>query len=116
MRAIRIYAWSTVALLALVSVSIRRIAIDLAEYMDALKHPGIAYPPLSEFAFIVTPWLGVLPIALCCLLIVARFRRLDDRVTVHAWGGTCLLFFVGLLLAVLGYVIPWISKVSEMQP
>jgi hypothetical protein len=90
--------------------------MDLKAYMDSLKHPGSAYPPLSEFGFAVSPWLGVLPIVLACFLTVAHIRKLNERFIVHAWGSISLIFLAGLLLAFVAYTIPWIPVVSRMEP
>jgi hypothetical protein len=116
MKTIRIYAWSTAVLFALASLVIRRIAMELKAYMDSLKHSAVAYPPLSEVGFAVTPWLGVLPVTLACILTVAHIRKLNDRLIVHAWGSTSLIFLAGLLLAFVAYTIPWIPVVSRMEP
>ena len=115
-KTIKTYAWATAVLLGLASVAVRRIALDLKQYMDSLKHPGVAYPSLCEFSFSITPWLGILPLALGCFLGIAHFRKVSDKAIVHAWGSTCLIFLAGLLLAFLAYTIPWVPKISEMQP
>ena len=111
---VRIYAIATGLLLSFLWLVARRVALDTYAFWTQVRGGSPGLPPLSRFIYFITPHAWLLPLAL--LLAVALLWKKDEKWTVHALGAATVACLLYLGLCAIGFVMPFLPKLSESGP
>ena len=111
---IKIYAIIISLLQGFLWIVVRRVALDTYAYLLEIRGGPPSLPPLSKLIYLFTPYAWVIPLVL--LIAVGVLWKKDDKWTVHAFGVTTVVFLTYLAFCAIGFVMPFIPKLSELTP
>ena len=111
---IRTYAIIIGLLQGFLWVVVRRVAIDTYACLQEYRGGPPSLPPLSKLIYLFTPYAWAIPVAL--LIAVGILWKKEEKRTTHALGVATVIFLSYLALCAIGFVIPFIPKLSELTP
>ena len=95
-------------------IVVRRVAIDTYAYLIELRGGPPSLPPLSKLIYLFTPYAWTIPLAL--LVAVGILWKKDEKWITHALGVATVIFLAYLALCAIGFIMPFIPKLSEFTP